>query len=348
MNMKKISAFVILLACLQMTPFAWAAWGSFVSTGTAAGFGDPSCANFESGGVACAVRSGTSTMMVNIYSAGKWGKWENLAGTVTSDPSCTSDGKGHVFCAATASNGNLQVTELSGGKWSNPVALKATLFSAPSCAMYTAGEVLCAARNSAGGLAWSLYNGTTWSAFANLTTKAFSAPSCTTDNNAGVVCAVYTTGFVTLVDRFAAGKWEGFLNIGGIASGTPGCTSLDAGGNVVCFAEGYSSSIYATRYTAGSWAVADWSPYGGGLGGEVNTNANCTSQTAGELVCGVYAVGPYNSQLYANVYNGSGWTGWGAVGGAGVGLPSCAPLGTGEVICVVMGSNNKLTSVVGP
>lgn len=197
-------------------------------------------------------------------------------------------------------------------------------------------------------MAWSLYNGTSWSAFANLNTKAFSAPSCTTDNNAGVVCAVYTNGYVTLVDRFAAGKWEGFLSLGGIAGGTPDCTSLDQAGNIVCFAEGYSSSIYPTRYNASGWAVADRMPYGGGLGGEVNANASCTSQAAGELLCGAYGVGPDNSELYANAYNGSAWTGWGVVGGDGVGVPACTPLGTGEVICVVMGFNNKLTSVVGP
>ena len=345
--MKKILAFLVVLASLQMAPSAWAAWGSFVSTCTATGFGNPSCASFAAGSVACAVRSGTSTMMVNTYASGAWGKWKNLAGAVSSDPSCTNDGKGNVFCAATSTNGNLQVAELTGGAWTNPLKVKATLYSAPSCALYTAGEVLCAARNSAGGLAWSLYNGTSWSAFANLTTTAFTAPSCTTDNNGGVICAVYTTAYVTLVNRFA-GAWEGFLNLGGIAAGTPDCTSLNESGNVACFAEGYSSSIYPTRFTAGGWAVADWTPYSGGLGGEVNTDANCTSQAAGELVCGAYAGGPYNSEMYANVYNGSGWTGWSAVGGVGVGVPACAPLGSGQVICVVMGPDNKLTSVVGP
>ena len=36
------------------------------------------------------------------------------------------------------------------------------------------------------------------------------------------------------------------------------------------------------------------------------------------------------------------------VGGTGVGSPSCAPMGTGKAVCVIMGINNKLTSVVGP
>jgi hypothetical protein len=32
----------------------------------------------------------------------------------------------------------------------------------------------------------------------------------------------------------------------------------------------------------------------------------------------------------------------------GLGTPSCAPLGTGQVACVVMAPDNKLTSTVGP
>ena len=124
---------------------------------------------------------------------------------------------------------------------------------------------------------------------------------------------------------------------------------MNSGGNVACFAEGAESlGIFATRFDGGAWTVADWSGYGGGLGGDVSENAGCISQAAGELVCGVYGVGVYNSVFYADVYNGSSWSGWTAVGGTGVGSPSCAPLGTGKVACVIMGINNKLTSVVGP
>ena len=36
------------------------------------------------------------------------------------------------------------------------------------------------------------------------------------------------------------------------------------------------------------------------------------------------------------------------IGGSGVSTPACAPLGTGQVVCIVLGINNKLTSVVGP
>jgi hypothetical protein len=78
----------------------------------------------------------------------------------------------------------------------------------------------------------------------------------------------------------------------------------------------------------------------------VNDNAGCTTQAAGQLVCGV--IGATDSAFYANVYNGSSWSTWMKIGGTGVGTPSCAPLGSGQAVCVVLGIDNKLTSVVGP
>ena len=80
-------------------------------------------------------------------------------------------------------------------------------------------------------------------------------------------------------------------------------------------------------------------------GGGVNDNAGCTTQAAGQLVCGAIVI---DNAFYADVYNGAGWLGFAKIGGTGVGSPSCAPLGTGQVVCVVLGIDNKLTSVVGP
>ena len=337
---------LVLTLCPTLCSVAWASWGSFTSTGTATGIGAPSCAEVSANHVVCAVRSGMSTVMVNGFNGTTWGAWTSLPGTVESDPSCTSDGAGKVICAAAATNGKLQVSIFNGTSWSTPTQVSASLYSAPGCAQYTTGQVVCAARNVAGGLAWSRYNGTTWTAFANLspTGGAVSAPSCTTDNNSGVVCSVFVKGFGTQVNRYAAGKWEGFLSIGGIAGGEPDCTSLDSGGQVVCFAKAYSSGIYVNLFNGAAWAVGSWSGYRG-LGGGVNDNASCTSQNAGQLVCGVNA---YDNIFYANVFTGASWSGWIRVGGTGVGSPACAPLGTGKVVCVVMGINNRLTSVVGP
>jgi hypothetical protein len=230
-----------------LAPYAWASWGSFVSTGTATGVGNPSCALVSTGHVVCDVRNETGAIMVNETA---WGKWANLVGTVSSDPSCTSDGAAKVICAAIATNGNLEVSIFNGTTWTKPTKVVGALYSAPSCAEIATGQVLCAARSSSGGLAWSVYNGTAWSKFANLATSAVSGPGC-----------------ATLVNRVAGGAWEGFLNLGGITAGTPDCTSMNSGGQVVCFGEAYYSQIFATRFDGGSWAVGDWSTYGS-LGGD--------------------------------------------------------------------------------
>jgi len=180
---------------------------------------------------------------------------------------------------------------------------------------------------------------------ANLVTTAISQPGCTTDNNSGVVCAVYTKAGNTEVNRYVNGAWEGFLNVGGIAGGAPDCTSMNQNGNVFCFAEGYVSSIYGTRFNGKAWTVTDWSIYGG-LGGSVTENASCTTQSAGLLVCGVLSV--TDNAFYTDVWNGVSWSGWAKIGSSGMGSPACAPLGTGQVVCVIVGLKNQVTSAVGP
>jgi len=167
------------------------------------------------------------------------------------------------------------------------------------------------------------FNGTSWGTWSKLAGTVSSDPSCTSDGG---------------------GKWEGFLNIGGLAGSVPDCTSLNSGGQVACFAEAYFRGIYGSRFDGSSWAVGDWSTYGA-LGGEVINNATCTTQAAGQLVCGVIAI---DNAFYADVYNGTSWSTWTKIGGTGVGIPACAPLGTGQAVCVLMGVDNKLTSVVGP
>jgi hypothetical protein len=147
------------------------------------------------------------------------------------------------------------------------------------------------------------------------------------------------------VNRFSGSAWNKFIDIGGLAGGEPDCTSLNSAGQVACFAKAYNSGIFVSVFNGGSWVAGDWTAYGD-LGGTENDNAGCTSQVAGELVCG--AIGVNDSAFYANVYNGTNWTGWSKIGGTGFASPACAPLGTGQVVCVVLGINNKLTSVVGP
>jgi hypothetical protein len=343
--MKKIVlCMAVVCASLSLSTPAWATWGKFISAGSGLGIGSPSCAQVADDQVACAVLSGTATMMVNVFNGKTWGKWTSIAGTVSSSPFCTSDGDGNVFCAATTAGG-LEEATFNGSKWSAPVTIKGTLYSAPSCANFSAGQVVCVARNSTGGLSWTHYNGSAWSAFATLKTSTVSPPSCTSDDNGGAVCSVYTTANQTLVTRFNGTTWAGFLNVGGTAGGVPDCTAMNSGGKVACFAKAYNSGIYASVFNGGAWTAADWTGYAG-ISGNVNDNASCTSQAAGELVCG--AIGALDSAFYANVYNGANWSGWAKIGTTGWASPACAALGTGQVVCLVTGINNKLSSTVGP
>jgi hypothetical protein len=345
--MKRTAVYVLMLSAgLASCPPAWASWSSFISTGNATGIGNPSCAFVPSGKAVCAVRNGKSEIMVNEFNGSSWGTWTNLAGAVASNPSCTSNGAGDVICAATATSGKLLAAVFNGSTWTTPVQVTAQLYSAPSCAELTPGMVLCAARSVSGGLAYSIYNGASWNPFKTVATSAVSAPGCATDNAGGVVCAVVTTDGVTLVNRYTAGAWEGFLNLGGSAAGDPNCSSVNSGGKVACFAEAYNSGmIYGTEFLGGSWLITNWTTYGA-LGGAVSNNANCTTQAAGLAICG--AIGELDNAFYADVYNGSSWGGWLKIGGTGIGIPACGALGTAQVVCIIMGVNNKLTSVVGP
>ena len=121
----------LLLFCgiwLGMIPAASATWGAFVSTGTATGIGNPSCALVTTGHVVCAVRTGKAAIMVDELNGTTWNGWKTLAMTVSSDPSCASDGGGKVLCAATATTGNLQASIFNGTTWSAPSTVTAALF----------------------------------------------------------------------------------------------------------------------------------------------------------------------------------------------------------------------------
>ena len=299
---------LLVAVVLLLVPHSWASWSAFKSTGTATAVGNPSCAQVSNDHVACAVLTKKSTLMVNEFNGSSWGTWATLAGSVSSSPSCTSNGDGEVFCGATAADGGLMVAVYDGSSWATPTEVSGSLYSAPSCAEYETNEVICVARNSGGGLAFTRYDNGAWSAFTNLTVTATSAPSCTNDHENGVICSVYTISGETLVNRFHGGAWEGFLDLGGLAGGTPNCTYWKTTGQVVCFAKATNDGVYVNSYDGASWALSSWSGYEN-LGGVINDNASCVSQSSGELVCGVIGAQNKNA-LYANVYNGSEWSGW--------------------------------------
>ena len=68
------SALMLVSVCLGLASLSSASWGSFISIGKATGFGNPSWAPIVTGHVACAVRSGTSAVIVNEFKTGPRGE----------------------------------------------------------------------------------------------------------------------------------------------------------------------------------------------------------------------------------------------------------------------------------
>ena len=71
---RTVLCLLLLPVWLALGPAAWASWGSFTSTGTGTGIGTPSCAQVSGSQVACAVRSGKSAIMVNLFNGTTWGR----------------------------------------------------------------------------------------------------------------------------------------------------------------------------------------------------------------------------------------------------------------------------------
>jgi hypothetical protein len=68
--------------------------------------------------------------------------------------------------------------------------------------------------------------------------------------------------------------------------------------------------------------------------------------SAGQLVCAT--VGISDGALWVDQFNGTSWLGWTRLGGAGIGATACSSLISGKVVCMMLGVNNKGTSVTGP
>jgi len=80
-----LQVFISCVVSLGMIPAVSASWGAFVSTGTATGIGNPSCALVTTGHVVCAVRNGKAAIMVNELNGTAWNGWKTLAMTISSE-----------------------------------------------------------------------------------------------------------------------------------------------------------------------------------------------------------------------------------------------------------------------
>ena len=148
-----------------------------------------------------------------------------------------------------------------------------------------------------------------------------------------------------IANRYNGTSWDGFINTGGQGTGEPSCSNFNAAGQVVCFARGTNTALYGNRFPGTTWAAASWTGWGS-MSGLAGTRAGCASQAASHLVCGVFGI--IDSALWVDQYNGSAWSGFARLGQTTVGNPSCVALGSGKVLCAVVGVNNKVTSTVGP
>jgi hypothetical protein len=78
----------------------------------------------------------------------------------------------------------------------------------------------------------------------------------------------------------------------------------------------------------------------------MGTKGSCAVITTNQIACGVFGV--TDSGLWLDVFNGTAWCGFTPLGQTTVRNPNCATLGGGQVLCAVVGVNNKVSSIVGP
>lgn len=328
---------------------AQAAWGPFVSSGSALVLGEPSCAKHAGGQVVCAARSLASQLAINRFNGTTWSGWSVIPGVaVDSNPSCTDDGGTNVLCAARGGGGRLASTFYNGTTFS-PVAFTATadrIASAPSCAALSAGNVVCVARSSTGGLASAVFNGTSWSGLTLLATPAYSAPGCAPDRAGNVICAFLNNAHATLTAKYDGSSWGPVTNIAGEAAGPPTCTEFGVAGKVVCFVTGTNdTSLWHSVFDGHNWSA--YVRLLSDVKIASQSKANCVSIGASQIICA--ALGTLDSALYINRYAGA-WSGWAKIadGRANIETPACAPYGVAQAVCIAIGVNNRVSSTSGP
>ena len=236
-------------------------------------------------------------------------------------------------------------TEFNGTTWTKPASIGGRITSAPNCVSFTAGKLLCAARDTDGGVTSVVLTGTTAGKFLTIKGQTIAAPSCAQDDAKHVICTVNSTTGALLAAQFSGTAWSELINIAGTATSETDCSNLQIVGEVACFARGTESALYGNLFKGGSFKPTQWIGWSS-LGGLVASRASCTSDGAGQILCGVVAT--EDSALYVDQYANGGWSGFAKVGSLGIGNPSCTTLATNKVLCVMVGVNNEAISTVGP
>jgi hypothetical protein len=77
----------------------------------------------------------------------------------------------------------------------------------------------------------------------------------------------------------------------------------------------------------------------------VPEQGTCAAYGAGGAACGIVG---YDSALYLQSYNGSGWLAPTKLSETLIGNPTCTSLSDNKVLCVAAGVDNTVYSTVGP
>ncbi len=352
----RIAAAVGLFVAVQSAAPAGAAWSAFTSIGTSNVFSDPSCAADGNGTAVCAALGSGSTPIVARFNGTSWSGWTHLSGTITVAPSCAAVITGEVICASRNTDLQLIAYLWNGKTWSASLAVATGLDSAPSCAALSGGKALCAGRSYEDGIVSAVYSGKSWTASswtnpAVVVDAVYGPVECTPDDVGNAICAYLATGSTTKVREFET-AWSAAINIAGLATTPATCTDAGVGGKAACFAIS-EGGVYGQQFLGGSFTAAKWTGWGsiGGAGSSVSCAQYGQKAALVNFACG--AVSLTDDRLYTNEYNGSGWSGWVALGTATfIGTPSCFALNRtttpGRIMCALTTVANTAVATVGP
>jgi hypothetical protein len=316
---------------------------------------DPSCTFLAAGEVVCAVRNTAMRLAVNRFSSGAWTGWKVLEGVITSNPSCILRGTREAVCAARSAEGKLAYTRFDGSQFTALRTYNRTLLSAPSCSRLSETIMICAYRGLGGGMQNTrLAGGSMISPALNPVAQIFSGPNCTSDETGRPVCAAISSTGSVVFTRFDGTKWEPFISSAVfVATTDPVCSAIGVPGKVFCFARDRYSIASFNNFVGGDWLASGWQPWKDHLGA-VKSGVSCAYTDPGKLACA--AVGMFDNSVYANVFDGTLWSGWRLLGTGSLatGTPSCAKYNSRgipkfkKVLCVWIAPDNSLMSSFGP
>ncbi len=256
----------------------------------------PSCVSWGPGRIDCFARGPRNTLE-HIWYAGRWSRWEDLGGSLSSSPSAVSWGPGRLDVFARDGAGNLAQKYYDGSwKWANlgpPTSGYgdvAEMDSGPGCAALRDGRITC----------WLI---------ATLRAPQFPRP---------------LRSFWIRHYRPKGGwtQWYKGDNTGTIRD-TPSVIAFDNSivEYVEVFMRGAGNKLIQMDRTPNA---RDWID----LGGQLHSRPSCVSWGVNRIDC--FARGPYNHLIHKWFANRR-WSGWEDLGGTLVSAPTVASWAPGRL-----------------